>query len=220
LFLHIYAPDLTFVNKKIQLTLLALLFVTGLFAQGADLNLLKSINGPPTGADSKWKFISHKAIIVNVAAPVSLVVAGFINHDDNLKISGLQTAASFIVAGTATYAIKNIFDRQRPFVSHPDVIYAKEYPTDAAFPSGHTSFAFSTATSLSLAIPKWYVIAPSFLYAGAVGYSRMYLGVHYPSDVLGGAIVGAGSAFITWKLQKWIVGKRPHPALSKGAGSN
>jgi undecaprenyl-diphosphatase len=207
------------VKKKLQLTLLSLLFATGLFAQGADLNLLKSINGPPNGADSKWKFISDKAVIVNVAAPISLVVAGYINHDDNLKISGLQTAASFIVAGGATFVAKKVFNRERPFVTHPDVIYAKEYPTDPSFPSGHTAFAFSTATSLSLAIPKWYVIAPSFAFAGAVGYSRMYLGVHYPSDVLGGAIVGAGSAYLTWKLQKWIVGKKPHPALSKGEGS-
>ncbi|HEU4788615.1 MAG TPA: phosphatase PAP2 family protein, partial [Flavobacterium sp.] len=56
-----------------------------------------------------------------------------------------------------------------------------------------------------------YVIAPSFLWAGAVGYSRMYLGVHYPTDVLAGAIVGSGSAFLCYKLNKWINKKRaPH----------
>ncbi|WP_184542581.1 phosphatase PAP2 family protein [Mucilaginibacter sp. FT3.2] len=195
-------------NKKIRITFLALFFASGLFAQGIDLSLLKSINGPPSGADKTWKFISNKAIVVDIAAPVSLVVAGYINNDDNLKISGLQTAASFIVAGGATFVGKKIFNRDRPFITHPDVIYAKEHPTDASFPSGHTAFAFSTATSLSLAIPKWYVIVPSFAYASAVGYSRMYLGVHYPSDVLAGAVVGAGSAYLTWKLQKWIVGKK------------
>jgi membrane-associated phospholipid phosphatase len=67
---------------------------------------------------------------------------------------------------------------------------------DPSFPSGHTSMAFSLATSVSLAYPKWYVIFPSYLWAGAVGYSRMDLGVHYPSDVLFGAALGAGSAYL------------------------
>ncbi len=56
--------------------------------------------------------------------------------------------------------------------------------------------------------PKWYIIAPSFAWASAVGYSRMHLGVHYPSDVVSGAIVGSGSAYISYKLNKWINKKR------------
>jgi membrane-associated phospholipid phosphatase len=51
--------------------------------------------------------------------------------------------------------------------------------------------AFALATSLSLSYPKCYIIVPSFAWASSVGYSRMDLGVHYPSDVLAGAIVGA-----------------------------
>lgn len=77
-----------------------------------------------------------------------------------------------------------------------------------SMPSGHTSTAFATATSLSLAYPKWYVVAPSFVWAGAIGYSRMHLGVHYPSDVLAGAIVGSGSAYLTYKANQWINKKR------------
>lgn len=197
--------------KKIQLTFWALLFTLRLFAQGPDLNLLKGINGPISpGADKTWRFISKKAIYVDAAVPASLLIAGFINHDDDLKINGLQAGASLLVAGGSTFVIKKVFGRTRPYIAHPDLITVKEFPgpTDASFPSGHTSFAFAAATSLSLAVPKWYVIAPSFLYAGAVGYSRMYLGVHYPSDVLGGAVVGMGSAYITWKAQQWLTGKK------------
>ena len=73
-----------------------------------------------------------------------------------------------------------------------------------SFPSGHTSSAFCTATSLSLLFPKWYVAVPSYLYAATVGYARMYQGVHYPSDVLVGALVGAGSAWISYKVEKWM----------------
>ena len=56
--------------------------------------------------------------------------------------------------------------------------------------------------------PKWYIIAPSFAWASAVGYSRMHLGVHYPSDVAVGAIIGSGSAYLSYKANKWINKKR------------
>lgn len=53
-----------------------------------------------------------------------------------------------------------------------------------------------------MAYPKWYVIAPAFLWAGSVSYSRMYLGVHYPTDVAAGAALGVGSTFILQSLKK------------------
>jgi undecaprenyl-diphosphatase len=73
---------------------------------------------------------------------------------------------------------------------------------DPSFPSGHTSSAFNTATFICLTYPKWYVIAPAALWATSVAYSRMYLGVHYPSDVLAGAVLGAGTAYLTYYLNK------------------
>lgn len=79
-----------------------------------------------------------------------------------------------------------------------------EYDSSPSFPSGHVSFAFTTATSLSLQYKKWYVVAPAFLYAGVVGYSRVHLGAHYPSDVLGGALVGAGSSLLSYKANQWL----------------
>jgi undecaprenyl-diphosphatase len=79
----------------------------------------------------------------------------------------------------------------RPFESYSDII-KKLDGGGASFPSGRTSAAFATATYLSLEYLKLYVIVPSYSWASSVGYSRMYLGVHYPSDVLGGMIVGVG----------------------------
>jgi undecaprenyl-diphosphatase len=58
---------------------------------------------------------------------------------------------------------------------------------------------------ISLNYPKWYVIVPSFAWAGLAGYSRMAIGMHYPSDVLMGAVVGAGSAYLIYKLKKPII---------------
>ena len=58
------------------------------------------------------------------------------------------------------------------------------------------------AGSLSLQYPKWYVILPSYLYAGTVAYSRMDLGVHYLTDIAGGILIGSSSAYMTYKINK------------------
>ena len=63
---------------------------------------------------------------------------------------------------------------------------------------------FALATSLSVKYPKWYVIAPSALWACSVGVSRMNEGVHYPSDVLAGAAIGAGCAVVNIYVNKWL----------------
>jgi membrane-associated phospholipid phosphatase len=198
---------------KIRLTVLFLFISTGLFAQGLDLRLLESINGPINpGPDRDWRALTNSANYIDAAVPVSMIVAGFIDNDDSLKVKGYDVAASLLISGGSDLVIKDIVKRERPYYAHPNLIYAKVKETDYSFPSGHSSLAFATATSLSLAYPKWYVIAPSFLYAGAVGYSRMYLGAHYPSDVLGGAVLGVASSYLTFKIQKWLDRKYHHPA--------
>ncbi|RFZ95584.1 PAP2 family protein [Mucilaginibacter conchicola] len=176
----------------------------GAGAQNLDIRLLQQFNGPPSGADGFWKGVSKSDYIVVFGAPVAMLATGFATNDKELKIKALETGGAVLLAEGATVLLKNVVHRDRPYIAHPELFYGKSNATDYSFPSGHTSTAFATATSLSLSFPKWYVIAPSFAYASAVGYSRMYLGVHYPSDVLGGALVGAGSAFLTFKLNKWL----------------
>jgi undecaprenyl-diphosphatase len=159
--------------------------------------------------------LSHTDNYICMAVPVGLLATGFITHDADMKKNALYVGESILVSTVFTTAIKDIVKRPRPFVNDPTIV-----PADAAgsysFPSGHTSEAFATATALSIAYPKWYVIAPSFLWATSVGYSRMYLGVHYPTDILGGALTGAGSAWLTYKANKWLKGKKhtaPAPEL-------
>jgi len=175
-----------------------------LFSQNIDVRLLDAINSPGTqSSDNFFKIISNTNNAVVIGVPVSIGIAGLIKHDDQLMRNACVIIAANIINVGITYSLKHAVNRKRPFETYPFII--KKIGADGgSFPSGHTSSAFATATSLSLAYPKWYVIAPSYLWAGTVGYSRLQLGVHYPSDVLGGMIIGAGSAFLSYKINKWL----------------
>ena len=171
-------------------------------AQNTDINILRSINsGNTRSLDNTCKILSQSMTPVSIAAPASLFLYGISKHDSIAKRNSIIVGVSLLASGLITTGMKYGFNRPRPFVTYPFIIKKSEAGSPS-FPSGHTSSAFATATSLSLAYPKWYVIVPSFLWAGAVGYSRMELGVHYPSDVIAGAIIGAGCSWLMWKINK------------------
>lgn len=108
-----------------------------------------------------------------------------------------ETAVSLLFTAAATSAVKNIVRRPRPYQAYPDSLVCLQPVTGFSFPSGHTSFAFSAATSLSLLYPRWYVALPAYLWAASVGFSRLYVGAHYPTDVLAGALLGTTCAVVT-----------------------
>ena len=159
------------------------------------------------GPTEFFQFISNSTNYVSLGIPTTFLVKGILSHDKIARKKSLYMFESLGISSAITFAVKYTFKRKRPFDASPLVIKASG-GGGPSFPSGHTSEAFSAATSLSIAYPKWYVIAPAFVWASTVGYSRMYLGVHYPSDVLAGAIVGAGSAFLSYKINKWMQSDR------------
>lgn len=189
------------------------LFSTQLSAQNADIELLRSINGSTsTGLRDYSRFISNTTTAVAVSTPLVMGVVALIEKDDDLLKNALYVGVSLGVDGVMTYSMKEIIKRPRPYTTYSDIT-AYDTETSLSFPSGHTSLAFATATSLSLKYPKWYVIAPTYFWACSVGYSRMNLGMHYPSDVLGGALVGAGSAYVTYLVNNWYWKKTQNKRL-------
>ncbi len=138
-------------------------------------------------------FLTKTYTYGDIGVPAALLAGGIIGNDRQMRENALYIASSTAITYGLNQLIKVIVKRPRPFVQNIKIVpvyQAGEY----SFPSGHTSSTVSTATALSIAYPKWYVIAPAFLWAGSVSYSRMYLGVHYPTDVAGGAVLGAGTA--------------------------
>ena len=183
-------------------------FASFINAQNIDITILSDINvNRNTSLDPTFKAITNSALPISVATPLIIYSVGLIKKDSTIKNQALFIGETFLVSAFITTALKYSIKRERPFNTYPDIEKVTAAP-GYSFPSGHTSTAFATATSLSMEYPKWYIIAPSFAWASAVGYSRMHLGVHYPSDVVAGAIVGSGSAYISYKLNKWINKKR------------
>lgn len=173
-------------------------------AQNLDIDILKNINlNRNKNLDNTFKTISNSVAPASISVPLVVVSAGLIKQDSTIKNRGMYIGASLVITAGITVGLKYAVNRPRPFVTYPFIENAVHEKTPS-FPSGHTSFAFSTATSLSLAIPKWYVITPSFVWACSVAYSRMDLGVHYPSDVLAGATIGTGTSYLCYKANKWL----------------
>ncbi len=184
---------------KISSCILLLFISISSCAQNFDIELLNKINGPPSQpADKNWEFLTNTTAPLSIAAPVSMFITGLANHDDDLKLKSYQTGASLVLSTLLTNGLKLTVKRKRPFETYPELIYRKDNVSSYSFPSGHTSTAFALATSLSLSFPKWYVIIPSYTYAAAVSYSRMYLGVHYPTDLLAGIITGIGVSLLSF----------------------
>ncbi|HEY5499454.1 MAG TPA: phosphatase PAP2 family protein [Bacteroidales bacterium] len=176
--------------------------------QNADISLLREINlNRNRSLDGTFKAITNSAAPISVGLPIGLLGIGIIKGDSALARNAIVIGASVVTSTIVTTIMKNTVKRPRPFETYSDI----EKLSDGgsySFPSGHTSGAFSLATSLSLEYPKWYVIVPSYAWASAVAYSRMDLGVHYPSDVLMGAIVGAGSAYLCHYVNKKLFPKK------------
>lgn len=193
-------------NVAIFSTLFLLSF--SLSAQNIDIDILKNINqNRNQNLDKSFNSLSKSVYPLSFAFPISLLGTGLIKKDKNLQRQGLTSLASLAISMGTTYTLKKIINRERPYITYPS-IQPYYLDNDAAFPSGHTTAAFTTATSLSLTFKKWYVVVPAYTWAGAVAYSRMHLGVHYPSDILAGAAIGAGSAWLCHKANRWLQRKK------------
>ena len=179
-------------------------FANILSAQNAEQRFLENLTAHRTiGMTHFMQGVSNTTTVVSLAAPAGLFIASAINHDDIMRQKSFYVLETIAAGSGIAIVMKYIVNRPRPSTKDSLIIPASDMGSPS-FPSGHTSMAFATATSLSIAYPKWYVIVPSYLWACTVGFSRMYLGVHYPTDVFAGAIVGAGSAFLCREVNKWL----------------
>ena len=104
------------------------------------------------------------------------------------------TAATVWTADLVAVALKPIVDRDRPYVLVPDPEPLLRWDVSASFPSGHAATSTAGAVILAYLIGRW-AWGLAFL-AAAVSFSRVYVGLHFPLDVLAGAAIGAAVALV------------------------
>jgi undecaprenyl-diphosphatase len=116
--------------------------------------------------------------------------------------------AAMLVAGLCVFALKKMIPRPRPLTDFASLIEAGTVHIHVlgkqlwyrSFPSGDTQTAFTAATYLSFLLPRW---TPLFLsLAVGVGLSRIYMGAHFPLDVIAGAVIGAAFGVGGWWMRK------------------
>jgi membrane-associated phospholipid phosphatase len=179
-------------------------FILCATAQNADVEILRNINSRESDFKNNFfAFTSNTTYLVNIAIPAAIGAQGIFKHDKRLKEEALFMGGGLVLTTVLTQGMKRVIGRERPFEVYPDIV-KRSGGGGYSMPSGHTAAAFYTAASLSFWHPRWYVVVPAFTWASLVGYGRIYQGVHYPSDVLVGALLGTGTAWLTFKSQQWM----------------
>jgi membrane-associated phospholipid phosphatase len=164
-----------------------------------DIELLRLIHNSRIEALDRWLyFVSYSASFVSIGIVLVLLILFLKNKSPELRSAFYKMLAVLIVAALLSFTLKNLITRDRPFKTYPEIEKLSEAGS-SSFPSGHTLEAFAMAVALSVTFRQRRIIIPIFTWAILVAYTRMALGVHYPSDVVAGLITGS---LIGWLIPR------------------
>ncbi|MBP1930244.1 phosphatase PAP2 family protein [Ammoniphilus resinae] len=121
--------------------------------------------------------------------------------------AGVYLLITIALGAIAQDVLKDFIQRPRPVLDPAELLIP--IPTSYSFPSGHTLISFAAAATISAFFLRAGVIF--FVFALLIGGSRVYLGVHYVSDVIGGALFGMTISYIVLHLPKWVKQQKRNP---------
>jgi undecaprenyl-diphosphatase len=120
------------------------------------------------------------------------------------KVAAAEAFVTITGSQGIVQLFKNTINRKRPYLVIPEVhTFWRKLLKDCSFPSGHTTAGFSLAVIIAIHFPSYSYV--SYSLATIVGVSRIYTGMHYPTDVLSGAFLGTGFAFLTQIVKRIII---------------
>ena len=169
------------------------------------LNLLQRLHSPVM--DRIMCLITH----LGDAGVVWIVLCGALLLHPKTRVYALSVGCALILdAVVCNQILKPFFCRVRPCDLNPAVRLLIPRPSDYSFPSGHTAASFAVVSALFFAGEQKLCLS-SLVVAGLIAFSRMYLYVHYPTDILGGVILGWLSGWVGNWLAGMILKFTVHP---------
>ena len=123
------------------------------------------------------------------------------------KVGGLMTCSLLLNTLVNNVLLKNLVARTRPYEVVDGLHRIIEAQSDYSFPSGHTGSAFAVAVVVFLMGPRK-IGVPVLVFAFVIAFSRLYVGVHFPTDVLGGALIGAVIAYLVCAVYRRKTGQK------------
>lgn len=121
--------------------------------------------------------------------------------------TGIEVAVAMLMLYiVGNLILKNVFDRVRPYDLYQSLIPLAAKPHDASFPSGHSMQSFAAATAIFLNNRKWGTAA--LILAAGIAVSRLYNGMHYPTDVIAGVLLGIAAGIVSHCLVRWYMERK------------
>jgi undecaprenyl-diphosphatase len=162
-----------------------------------DVRLAESANAfaqHHDGWEDAARVYAHLSEPLFIAGVVVLAIAGLVLRRQRLLSASVLAVAASGVAVAMAAVIARVVDRPRPFVVHPQIHLFLAHAADPGFPSDHATAAFAIAVVLLLRLGRRAL--PVLLAATALAVSRVLVGIHYPADVLAGALLGTAAAVL------------------------
>jgi undecaprenyl-diphosphatase len=156
-----------------------------------------------------WVFVQLSSWWVKSLVIIGIGLVADLVSRRRFPLGAALAAVSYAVATVMADVLKTAFDRPRPWVDHPEIHPLVDKPHDASMPSAHATGAFAAAVAVGLVHPRlrW----PLLGLAALVALSRIWLGVHFLTDVLAGTALGGAVAYVTWRIVAIIGGRTSSP---------
>ena len=178
-----------------------------------DAAIFLSINGSATSPH--WLTALALFSTGNLPQLIAGGAAGvFLAGGRQVKLNVLRVLAAMAMAFVLAKLGQHLMNTDRPFIAGLGKQWLPHVASHS-FPSSHASVSFAFAVATALAARHWYWVLPALAVAALISWSRIYLGLHFPSDILAGALVGAASGGLACRLPRRVLSSLPPAAAHR-----